>query len=462
MRNPRKSARKAGIRKVIKLDLASMLHDETLAGHRQLSALQAERAAAAVVIEALDEWAGPASLPSPAALESTGFVLQKGPGTGLMPDPGSKQTMDAALEEALTYSNQITTVKTNPDPVFNQSPVLDHKMDPAPVLTEWKQSPGFVLPLKPKPIRTVQDGLHAGEVDLLQFLWLEGQPMTSDPHVRLISLGNSTIRRQTVPGSRVLGRSTVRRLLRCLADKHCIRLRTLPTVRTPAVYEVFSFSRILENWRALGWDTVYRDRRAVLIAGSNTYPGTVYKMNPGFVYNKDPGFTVNTSPAGPGFKTNPEGGSKLNPPSINNQLKKDLTEPPPLPPGWARWCLEHQLDSAVGRQIWNACLAACPDMTLDEVLYFADQKWAQLQNSKAVSYPGRVLAVSLPGYLTGEVFQEYRLWQIRLKEQHKQDMIELYINALAHPEDYPAETGVEAQLRLVEWGVRSAHDFQTP
>jgi hypothetical protein len=136
-------------------------------------------------------------------------------------------------------------------------------MEAPAVMPPDKTVPGSDLPPRFKPIRSVSDGLQPGEGALLDALRSSGAPDSSDPDVRVVSLGHSAIRRQT--GS--FGRSTIKRLLRSLARKQCIRMRQAPTILSPASYEVFSDGRILSDWQRRGWTQVYRDRRAVVIIG---------------------------------------------------------------------------------------------------------------------------------------------------------------------------------------------------
>lgn len=308
-------------RKVIKLDLASMLEDETLSGQRQLSALQSEAPGAPDLLDVLDK-----TNPGPQVEPSDTY-----PGSVLQPDP-----MPAPAE------------------------------------------PGFVLPTYVRPIRlraieSVADGLHPGEAALLGFLWSEGIPSQNEPSIRLLSLGNAAIRRLAATSNGELGRSTAKRLLKSLAEKRCIRLREAPTIRTAAVYEIYSEQRILDTWRALAWTHVYRDRRAVVIIDPKDTAGPIFKADPGFIINRD-----------------------------------SLPEPPQ---SWVDWCIGRTIEPKSASVLWASATRACPDLTPEEAIYFAQRIWSQLNQSSAIKQPQKALAASLPAAVRGQAFHEYRAWK---------------------------------------------------
>jgi hypothetical protein len=253
MPSRRRQPSKAPERKVIKLDLASMLEDETLSGVRQLSALRIE-------VE---------SAPEPPRQDDPGFVLPVAPlpvrpsGTGITnassigydkKDPGIGKVSDPG-----------SVFKEDPESIFKQDPESGFIEDPGSSLMGGREIPGFTLPRRSRPVRGVEDGLHVGELQLLRFLWSEGVPDGGDPETRLVSLGNATIRRQGAPGERQLGRSTVKRLLKSLARKRCVVQCEAATMRTPARWKIYSDQRILRAWRESGWNEVVRDRRAVML-----------------------------------------------------------------------------------------------------------------------------------------------------------------------------------------------------
>jgi hypothetical protein len=218
MPSQRRQPPKAPARKVIELDLASMLEDDTLSGVRQLSALRIEPASAS----------GAAAPATNSSSEDPGSLLEN-PGS-VLPEPAIQTDPGFSLADRAT-----------------------------------KPIPGFTLSPRSRPLRTVEDGLHAGELQLLRFLWSEGVAVESDPEARVVSLGNATIRRQGSTGPRKLGRSTVKRLLKSLARKRCVVQCEAATMRSAARWKIFNDRRILRARRESGWNEVVRDRRAVVL-----------------------------------------------------------------------------------------------------------------------------------------------------------------------------------------------------
>ncbi len=310
-----------------------MLEDETLSGQRQLSALQSEATGTPDLLDVLDKTnPGPELQPDPVA--DPGF--QTAPGSVLQQDP----------------------ISQSPEPGF----VL----------------PTYVRPIRLRPIETVTDGLHPGEVTLLGFLWSEGIPAQNEPTVRLLSLGNAAIRRLAATSNGELGRSTAKRLLKSLTEKRCIRLREAPTIRTSAVYEIYSEQRILDTWRALAWTHVYRDRRAVVIIDPKETAGPIFKADPGFIIQQDP-----------------------------------LPEPPK---SWVDWCLAQTIEPKSASVLWASATRACPDLTPEEAIYFAQRIWSQLNQSPTIKQPQKALAASLPSAVRGQAFHEYRAWKNAARE----------------------------------------------
>jgi hypothetical protein len=457
-RPPQPASHKPANRKVIKLDLTSMLEDETLSGDRQLSALQVTGQTPEPLEDVLDQvHAQPVKMiPGSFVHQDPGPVLNRVDPENIVNPETSPEEPKTSPGMLLKMTPGVVLPNKTPGPVLQANP--GSVLIPNPVT---KTGPGVFLPIRLRPIRTVQDGLHAGEMDLLQFLWSEGTPDPTDTGIRTLSLGNAAIRRRSIPGSHELGRSTVKRLLKTLGQKRCIYLQQEATVRTAAVYEVYSFQRILETWRSLGWSQVYRDRRAVTLAGiSDT--GIVLQTDPGFVLKTNPAVIFQTDPEVPGVKTGPGSRAKVSPdPGFKvSPHNKELIETPikelrtsTMPAAWSLWCLEQHIDSASARQIWNACLAVCPDVEAQEAIHFADHNWQRLQRNPEVQYPARVLALSLPNFLTGEVFDQYRQLQSKVREQQRREEIRFYMAVRENPEDFAAELVEEAGKKLQEWGV---------
>jgi hypothetical protein len=116
---------------------------------------------------------------------------------------------------------------------------------------------------------SLRDGLHPGEFELWELLRkLSGGESA-------VALGNAALRKLGQ-----CGRSTVKRLLKTLQQKHCIRLSRRATMESPAEYEVLTEDAILAIWRRHGLSHVYRDRRAVALV-AYTDPGVILSTIPG-------------------------------------------------------------------------------------------------------------------------------------------------------------------------------------
>jgi hypothetical protein len=76
------------------------------------------------------------------------------------------------------------------------------------------------------------------------------------------------------------------------------------------------------------------------------------------------------------------------------------------------------IDHSAVETLWNECLDRAPDCTVEEVLYFVNQKLPISRNGK-IQNPVGFLITTVPKCLEGETFQHFRREQARLKEEQR-------------------------------------------
>jgi hypothetical protein len=271
--------------------------------------------------------------------------------------------------------------------------------------------------------KLVQHGHTSNEQKLYEYLWAHATPY--DDVSRRVSIGFRTLAEKVR-----MARASAQKNLRALVQKLALEVIEdfdVTSSKAPT-YRVFNYPEILKHREMAGMVWYVRRTQAVRFVDANGQEiiprvsnlGIELSTNPGLGFNHQPGLILKPPP---GLNIDPLPGPELGPPVIEKETKRisnEITSSSPVELFGRLQELIRSFDDEAVETLWTECRLRVADCTVDEILYFANDK-AAICRSGSIKNPTGFLLTAVPKCFEGQNFANFREDKRRREETQRQE-----------------------------------------
>jgi hypothetical protein len=257
----------------------------------------------------------------------------------------------------------------------------------------------------------------------------------------------------------------IKKLLANLIEKHAIAVErpANPARQIPAKYRVFSFQQINEKRRSLGLLWVVKNRGVRLLSDD-----FVQQLLVDLPMGYSPlGVSAESSEQPMGKQRDkpmgylPEEPMGRTPGHIlieESRLRTDKNPSTATPPDFLsklRDLFEGDCDVQLADRVWKQGREVAPDITVDELMYFATNVYLKAKQNPRVHRPQSIVVTTIGGHLRDGGLQRIReqiLVQQRRADRDREDTIEFWKGIANNPMETP-ESRLQAQNILRDYGI---------